>query len=95
MIGRVIFDKNYLGMAFFEDYSWIIGKILIYNGNITKLQNFADNEIDKNYSNKTKDIREPFKQNNLTLKYYYLKYILNKNEEVKKLIYLKQQLYNK
>lgn len=79
MIGRDIFDKNNLGIAFFDDYSWIDGKILVNNGNITKLQNISDDEIDTNYvKNKTQEIRERFKQNDLTLKYDYLKYILNK-----------------
>ena len=80
MIGRDIFDSNYLGIAFFDDYSWIDGKILVNNGKIIKLQNLSNNEIDKNYIlNKTKEIREKFKQNDLTLKYDYLKYILKKN----------------
>ncbi len=79
MIGRDIFDKSNSGIAFFDDYSWIDGKILVNNGNIKKIKNISDNEIDRNYvKNKTKEIRERFKQNDLTLKYDYLKYILNK-----------------
>ena len=79
MIGRDIFDKNNSGIAFFDDYSWIDGNILVNNGKITKLQNISDDEIDMNYvENKTQEIRERFKQNDLTLKYDYLKYILNK-----------------
>ena len=79
MIGRDIFDNNNLGIAFFDDYSWIDGKILVNNGNITKLQNISDNEIDKNYILKTtQEVRERFKQYDLTLKYNYLKNILNK-----------------
>ena len=79
MIGRDIFDKNNSGIAFFDDYSWIDGKILVNNGNITKLQNISEEEIDRNYVKiKTQEIRERFKQNDLTLKYDYLKNILNK-----------------
>ena len=80
MIGRDIFDKNNLGFAFFEDYSWIDGKILVNNGKIIKLNNISENEIDENYiSNKTKEAREKFQRNDLTLKYDYLKNIINKN----------------
>lgn len=79
MIGRDIFDKNNSGIAFFDDYSWIDGKILVNNGKVTKLQNISDHEIDKEYiKNKTQEIRERFKQNDLTLKYDYLKYIIDK-----------------
>jgi phosphoglycerol transferase MdoB-like AlkP superfamily enzyme len=49
MIGRDIFDKNNSGLAFFDDYSWIDGKILINNGKIVKLKKISDNEIDKKY----------------------------------------------
>ncbi len=80
MIGRDIFDNNNLGLVIFEDNSWIDGKILFNNGNITKLQNISDNEIDKNYiSNKTQEVRDRLRQNDLTLKYNYLKYILINN----------------
>ena len=80
MIGRDIFDKNNLGFAFFEDHSWIDGKILVNNGKIIKLNNISENEIDENYiSNKTKEAREKFRRNDLTLKYDYLKNIINKN----------------
>ena len=80
MIGRDIFDKNYSGIAFFDDYSWIDGKILVNNGKIVKLKNISDNEIDEKYIlNTNKEVRERFKQSELTLKYDYLKYILNKN----------------
>ena len=80
MIGRDIFDKNNLGFAFFEDHSWIDGKILVNNGKIIKLNNISENEIDENYiSNKTKEAREKFQRNDLTLKYDYLKNIINKN----------------
>ena len=80
MIGRDILDKKNLGLAFFYDYSWIDGKILLNNGNIVKLTNISDKEIDKKYIlNKNKEVREILKKNDLTLKYDYLKYILNKN----------------
>ena len=36
MIGRDIFDKNNLGFAFFDDYSWFDSKILVNNGKIIK-----------------------------------------------------------
>ena len=79
LIGRDILDKNNMGFAFFDDYSWIDGKILFNNGKIVKLKNISDNEIDDKYiSNKSQEARERFKQNDLTLKYDYLKYILNK-----------------
>ena len=79
MIGRDIFDKNNSGIAFFDDYSWIDGKILVNNGDVIKLKNISDDEIDRNYiKNKTQEIIERFKQNDLTLKYDYLKYILKK-----------------
>lgn len=79
LIGRDIFDKNNLGLAFFDDYSWIDGKILYNNGKRVKLQNSSNNEIDEKYIlNKTQEVRERFKQNDLTLKFDYLKYILNK-----------------
>ena len=80
MVGRDIFDKNNLGFAFFDDYSWIDGKILFNNGKIIKLNNISENDIDKKYIlNKSNEAREKFKQNDLTLKYDYLKYIINKN----------------
>ena len=80
MIGRDIFDKNNLGFAFFDDYSWIDGNILVNNEKIINLKNLSENEIDKKYiSNKTKEALEKFKRNDLTLKYDYLKYIINKN----------------
>ena len=78
MIGRDILDKKNTGLAFFDDYSWIDGKILVKNGEIVKLKNISDNEIDEKYIlNKNQEVRERFKQNDLTLKYDYLKYILN------------------
>ena len=81
MIGRDIFDKNNLGFSFFDDYSWIDGKILVNNGKIIKLKDISDKDIDKNYIlNKTKEAIEKFKQNDLTLKFDYLKYIINKNK---------------
>ena len=81
MIGRDIFDKKNVGLAFFfDDYSWIDGKILVKNRKIVKLKNISDNEIDEKYIlNKNQEVIERFKQNDLTLKYDYLKYILNKN----------------
>ena len=80
MIGRDIFDKNNLGFAFFEDNSWIDGKILVNNGKIIKLKNISEYDIDKNYiSNKSKEAREKFRRNDLTLKCDYLKNIINKN----------------
>jgi len=80
MIGRDIFDKKNPGLAFFDDYSWIDGKILLNNGKITKLKNISDNKIDEKYIlNKNKEVRERFKLNDLILKYDYLKNILNKN----------------
>ena len=80
MIGRDIFDKKNSGLALFYDFSWIDGKILLNNGNIVKLKNFSDDEIDEKYIlNKNKEVRNRFKQNDLTLKYDYLKYVLNKN----------------
>lgn len=80
MIGRDIFDKNNSGIACFSDYSWIDGKILSNNGNIIKLKNISDYEIDEKYIlNKNQEVRERFMQNDLTLKYDYLKYVLNKN----------------
>ena len=79
-IGRDIFDNNNSGFAFFDDYSWIDGKILVNNEKIVKLKNISDNEIDKKYIlNKNQEVRERFKQNDLTLKYDYLKFILNNN----------------
>ena len=79
MIGRDIFDKKNSGLAFFGDFSWIDGKILLENGNIIKLKNISDNEIDEKYIiKKNKEVRDRFRQNDLTLKYDYLKYILNK-----------------
>ena len=80
MIGRNIFDKENPGLAFFDDYSWTDGKILLNNGKIVKLRNISDNEIDEKYIlNKNQEVRERFKQNDLTLKYDYLKFILNNN----------------
>ena len=80
MIGRDIFDKKNSGLAFFFDYSWIDGKILLNNGNIVKLKNISDNEIDEKYIlNNNQEVRDRFKQNDLILKYDYLKYILNTN----------------
>lgn len=77
MIGRDIFDKNNSGLAIFSDFSWIDGKILFNNGNIVKLKNISDNEIDEKYIlNNNKEVRDRYKQNDLTLKYDYLKYIL-------------------
>ena len=79
-IGRDIFDKNNTGFAFFDDYSWIDGQILFNNGKIVKLKNISDNEINEKYIlNRNQEVRERFKQNDLTLKYDYLKYIVNKN----------------
>ena len=47
---------------------------------IVKLKNISDKEIDEKYIlNKNQEVRERFKQNDLTLKYDYLKNILNKN----------------
>ena len=80
MIGRDIFDKNNLGFAYFDDFSWIDSKILVNNGKIIKLKNISEYDIDKNYiSNKSKEAREKFRRNDLTLKYDYLKNIINKN----------------
>ena len=80
MIGRDIFDKNNSGLAIFDDYSWIDGTILLNDGKILKLKNISDNEIDEEYIfNKNQEVRDRFKQNDLTLKYDYLKYILNIN----------------
>ena len=81
MIGRDIFDKKNSGLAFFfDDYSWIDGKILVKNGEIVKLKNISDNEIDEKYIlNKNQEVIERFKQNDLTLKYDYLKNIINEN----------------
>ena len=73
---------NYFSIffAFFDDYSWIDGQILFNNGKIVKLKNISDNEIDEKYIlKKNQEVRERFKQNDLTLKLDYLKYILNKN----------------
>jgi phosphoglycerol transferase MdoB-like AlkP superfamily enzyme len=79
MIGRDIFDNKNSGLAFFDDYSWIDGKILLNNGKIVKLKNISDNEIDEKYIlNNNQEVIERFKQNDLTLKLDYLKYILNK-----------------
>lgn len=78
MIGRDILDKKNTGLAFFDDYTWIDGKILVKNQEIVKLKNISDNEIDEKYIlNINQEVRERFKQNDLTLKYDYLKYILN------------------
>ena len=78
MIGRDIFDKNNLGFAFFDDYSWIDGKILVNHGKIIKLKDTSENDIDNNYiSNKAEEAREKFRRNDLTLKYDYLKNIIN------------------
>lgn len=80
MIGRDIFDKSNSGLAFFADYSWIDGKILVNNGKIVKIKNISDYEIDEKYILKNnQEVRKRFKQNDLTLKYDYLKYILNNN----------------
>ena len=80
MIGRDIFDKNNLGFAAFDDYSWIDGRIYVNNGKIINLKNISKNEIDENYIlNKTQEAIEQFRRNDLTLKYDYLKYIINKN----------------
>ena len=47
---------------------------------IIKLKNISDNEIDEKYNLiKNKEVKERYKQNDLTLKYDYLKNILNKN----------------
>lgn len=80
MLGRDIFDKNNLGFAFFDDYSWTDGKILVNNEKIIHLKNISENHINKKYIiNKSQQAIEKFKQNDLTLKYDYLKYIINKN----------------
>ena len=80
MIGRDIFDNKNTGLAIFSDYSWIDGKILFNSGKIVKLKNISENEIDQKYIlSKSQEVLERFKQNDLTLKYDYLKYILNKN----------------
>ena len=77
MIGRDIFDKDNSGIAFFNDYSWIDGNILFNNGKIIKLKDNSNIQTDNNYiSNKAKEVKERLKQNDLTLKYDYLKYIL-------------------
>ena len=80
VIGRDIFDKDYSGIAYFSDYSWIDGNILFNNGNITKLKdNNSNNQTDNKYiSKKSKEVKLRLKQNDLTLKYDYLKNILKK-----------------
>ena len=58
----------------------IDGNILFNNGKITKLKdNNSNNQTDNKYiSKKSKEVKLRLKQNDLTLKYDYLKNILKK-----------------
>lgn len=70
-IGRDIFDPNYGGYAFFSDYSWYDGNVYVENGTVTSQR--KKNTDEEYILQMNALINSLIQQNDLTLKYDYLR----------------------
>jgi len=66
-IGKDIFDENYSGYVFFNDYSWYDGDVYVQDGAIVQGEKM---ELAKLYEMNDR-INKLIRQNDLTLKYDY------------------------
>jgi len=66
-IGNDIFDKNFSGYVFFDDYSWYDGNVYVEDGKVT-----LGKDYDEDYIRLMNDkVHNRIKQNDLTLKTDY------------------------
>lgn len=68
-IGRDIFDPDYSGYVFFDDYSWYDGNAYVENGIITNGASMSNNAL----QDMNDLINSLIRKNDLTLKYNYFK----------------------
>ena len=71
-IGNDIFDPDYTGYVFFDDYSWYDGNVYVENGVVTysATDNSEDSSVVLSLNN---TINRLIRKNDLTLKYDYFK----------------------